>query len=151
MAWLDPFEGRIVALDTAPLVYFIEEHPGYLHLVTAFFEAVEDAKFQVVTSYVTLLEVLVHPISRNDPGLASQYRGILLDARGLTSLPVNEHVAEGAASLRAQYNLRTPDAIQLSTGIQAGASFFLTNDLQLPAIPELQVLTLDDLLLADQP
>lgn len=150
MAWLDPFEGRIVALDTAPLIYFVEEHPRYLHLVGAFFEAVEEARFQVVTSYVTLLEVLVHPIRRNDPGLASQYRGILLDARGLTPLPVNEHIAEGAASLRARYNLRTADAIQLSTGIQAGASFFLTNDLQLPAIPELQVFTLDDLLLADQ-
>ncbi len=101
MAWLDPFEGRIVALDTAPLVYFIEEHPRYLHLVTAFFEAVEDAKFQVVTSHVTIAEVLVHPLRRNDLGLASQYREILLNSRGLESLPVNAQVAEKAASLRA--------------------------------------------------
>ena len=151
MAWLDPFEGRIVALDTAPIIYWIEEHPRYLHLVGAFFEAVEDAKFQVVTSYVTLLEVLVHPLRQNDHSLASEYREILLNSRGLESMPVSVEVVEEAASLRARYNLRTPDAIQLSTGIQAGASFFLTNDLQIPNIPELQVLTLDGVLLADQP
>ncbi|WP_225896572.1 type II toxin-antitoxin system VapC family toxin [Amazonocrinis nigriterrae] len=41
-------------------------------------------------------------------------------------------IAETAAQLRADSNLRTPDAIQIATAIRAGASFFVTNDARLP-------------------
>ncbi len=147
MGWLDALQGQVIALDTAPLIYYIEENPTYLELVTSFFEAMEDDQFQVVTSYVTLLEVLVHPIRRNDMALAAQYRDILLNARGLSPVPLSAEISEEAARLRAAHNVRTPDAIQIATGIQAGASFFLTNDARLASIPGLDTLTLDRLLL----
>jgi hypothetical protein len=43
------------------LIYFIERHPAYLPLLLPFFEAVERGDIQVVTSTLTLTEVLVHP------------------------------------------------------------------------------------------
>lgn len=54
-------------------------------------------------------------------------------------------IAETAAQLRASYNLRSPDSIQMATAIGEGASFFLTNDARLPSLPGLRVLVLDNL------
>ncbi|WP_230966967.1 type II toxin-antitoxin system VapC family toxin [Nostoc commune] len=48
--------------------------------------------------------------------------------------------------LRADYNLRTPDAIQMATAIRGGASLFLTNDARLPSLPRLSVLVLEQLI-----
>jgi predicted nucleic acid-binding protein len=102
-------------------------------------------EFSVVTSIVTLLEVLVHPFRRGDTRLAQQYRDILLDAESLTTIFVSQDIAEEAARLRAVHNIRTPDAIQMATVIHEGASIFLTNDASLPSLPELSVLVLDSL------
>ena len=54
-------------------------------------------------------------------------------------------LAEEDARLRALHNLRTPDAIQLAAATHAGASFFLTNDRDLPSLPSLSLLILGDL------
>ncbi len=134
-----------MGLDTTPLIYFIEENPTYLERVSTFFEALDDGEFYAVTSMVTLIEVLVHPLRRNDAALARRYQEILLNAGGLSTLPLSREVAEGAARLRATHNLRTPDAIQMATAVNAGASFFLTNDSRLPSLANLRVLVLDEL------
>jgi len=95
---------------------------------------------------LTLTEVLVHPLLRRDRELVGRYRRILLNASHMTTLPVSEVIAEEAARLRANYSLRTPDAIQLATAIRSGASSFLTNDSKLPSLPCLNLLTLNRLI-----
>lgn len=145
MEWVTALRGQVVGLDTTPLIYFIEENPAYLPTVRPFFEAVDRGEFTIVTSIVTLLEVLVHPFRRGNTQLAQRYRGILLNARGLTTFPLSQDIAEEAARLRAGHNLRTPDAIQMATAIYNGASFFLTNDARLPSLPDLRILLADDL------
>jgi predicted nucleic acid-binding protein len=77
--------------------------------------------------------------------LAQQYRDILLNCVGFTTIPLSVEISELAAQLRARHNLRTPDAIQLATSISAGATHFVTNDNTLPMLPELNILVLDDL------
>jgi hypothetical protein len=62
MEWLDRLRGTVVGLDTATLNYFIEENSRYLPLVRPFFEAVDCGDFEIVTSTLTLAEVLVHPM-----------------------------------------------------------------------------------------
>jgi len=49
------------ALDTAVFIYLIEEHPDYLPLVAPIFEQTARGERELVTSAVTLLEVLVVP------------------------------------------------------------------------------------------
>lgn len=44
-----------------------------------------------------------------------------------------------AAQLRAELEVRTPDAIQLATAIHGGCSMLVTNDRRLPEIPGLAV------------
>jgi hypothetical protein len=58
---------------------------------------------------------------------------------------LDQDIAEEAARLRAFHNIRTPDSIQMATAIIGKASFFLTNDIRLPSLPNLKILLLDDL------
>ena len=146
MEWLDFPRGALIAFDTAPLIYLIEENPTWLPVVLPFFEAITRGDLQGITSTVTLTEVLIHPLRRKDSSLAEKYRRVLLNARNVNVLPVSVAIAEQAALLRAQYGLRTPDAIQLATAIEAGASSFLTNDDQLSLPGTLRIISLKQLL-----
>lgn len=145
MEWINVLRGKTVGLDTAPLIYFIEENPAYIEIVRFFFEAMDRGDFIVVTSTVTLLEVLVHPLRSNNRELATEYRDILLNSR-LMTLEVSNAIAEQAAQLRATHNIRTPDAIQISAALNAGATHFFTNDIRLPEIPSMQIISIDALI-----
>lgn len=145
MEWITQLQGQLVGLDTAPLIYFIEENPTYINMMDAFFEAMERGEFRVVTSVITLLEVLVYPLRQLDRTLADRYRNILSFSPSLRTVEVSREIAEKAAELRSIYNLQTPDSIQMATAIVNRASFFLTNDVRLPSISGLQVLVWEDL------
>jgi predicted nucleic acid-binding protein len=103
MEWIKRLTGQTVGLDTAPLIYFIEHHLLYYPLVEPFFAAVERGEVEVVTSTLTLTEVLVHPYRHGNQTLAREYSEILLHARNLTTLPVSPEIAAEAARLRAKF------------------------------------------------
>jgi len=42
---IDDLQEKTVGLDTAPLIYFIEENPAYIETVRFFFEASDCPKF----------------------------------------------------------------------------------------------------------
>lgn len=54
-------------------------------------------------------------------------------------------MAEQAAIIRANYNIKTPDALQLATAIIHQADYFLTNDEQLKRVNDLEIITLSNL------
>lgn len=146
MEWLDALKDQVVGLDTTPLIYFLEENTTYLPLVQPFFRMLDRGELQVITSTVSLLEVLVHPFREKNMRLIQEYRDILLNAEGLTTLALTPEIAELAARLRSEHNLRTPDAIQVATALHAGASHFLTNDAALAKLPNVEILVLKDFL-----
>ncbi len=145
MAILDQLQGAIIGLDTVPLIYFIEKHPTYHPFIRPFFSALADGSFTAVTSTVTLAEVLVLPLRLEQLELVRHYREILLQSQHLTMYSLTPEIATKAAEIRAIHNLRTPDAIQLATAIQSGATFFLTNDLALQRYSDLQILIVENL------
>lgn len=144
MDWLDRFYGKIIGLDTAPLIYFIEED-SYFDLVSLFFETLSEGNLRAVTSTITLLEVLVQPYRCGDKDLAEKYREILLYSDNLLTFPVSNEIADKAAELRAKYKIRTPDAIQVATALHGEASIYLTNDKNLKKIQEIDIITLFDI------
>lgn len=145
MDWVEGLRGRVVALDTAPLIYYLEQHPNYIALVDPFFDALDHGEIRVVTSTITMVEVLVMPYRNAEAQLVRQYRDLLLNTAGVSTIPLSAEIAEEAARLRATHKLRTPDAVQMATAIVAGASVFLTNDIRLPRLPQLPLLVLDEL------
>ena len=146
---LTALQGQVVGLDTAPLIYYIEQDPVFLPRVEPFFMAFDQGAFTIVTSVITLLEVLVGALRRGNTGVISRYRAILLGTPGLEVLDVTTAIAEEAARIRATYrllgggnkNIMTPDAIQLATARLTGASYFFTGEDRLPAIETLSIVT----------
>jgi len=55
-------------------------------------------------------------------------------------------LARQATVLRARYNIRVPDALQIAAALKSGATAFVTNDRRLRRVQGLKVLVLDDYL-----
>lgn len=146
MEWLNRLHGKTIGVDTAPFIYFVEEHPAYLPMVDPFFQALERGEIQAVTSTLALTEVLVHPYRRGDRDLARQYSNILLNAPNLRTIALSPEIAEEAARIRAVYGLKTPDSILLATSRLAGASAFLTNDEEIAQLPDMETVVLSRLI-----
>ena len=47
MEWVNELRGKTIGLDTAPLIYFIEENVTYLEATRLFFEAMDRGDFCV--------------------------------------------------------------------------------------------------------
>lgn len=142
---IQDFASKTVFLDTAPLIYFIEGHSAYQPILSRLFDFNDKGSFSFVTSSVTLLEVLVKPLREGQKAIAEQYRYILTTAPGIELFDVTSAIAEQAAQIRARYNIRTPDAIQLATCIELGADYFLTNDNRLKAVSETTIVAVGEL------
>ncbi len=146
MGWVDSLKGSLVYVDTAPFIYFLEKHPTYIEIIYPFFEAMQRNQIRVVTSTVTVLETLVHPIKLQDTKTIRLYRALFFNTRGLRTIDVSQQIAQEAARLRAFYpELETPDAIHMATAIYMNITYFLTNDSRLPSLPELKIIVLDEL------
>lgn len=134
-----------LGFDTTPIIYFVEANPRYDALVTELFQRVEVGKFCGIATAVSLLEVLVVPLRLGNHRLQQEYRDLLLQSANFQTLDITPEIAERAADLRARYNLRTPDALQIATALHTRCEAFLTNDLGLQRVVELRVLVLDEL------
>src|SRR5260370_3880212 len=99
MGWVNLLRKSKVGVDTTPFIYFTERNPAYLQVVTPFFKAIEHGEFTVVTSIVTLLEVLVYPVRHGNAKLAQKYRDFLFDSEGVTAVFLSHEIAEEAAKL----------------------------------------------------
>ena len=131
-----------IGIDTAPFIYLIEEHPKYLPLVLPLFRQADDGKRELVTSALTLLEVLVAPYVGGHRPLAERYVALLTRSRGIRLVDVSLDQLRAAAQLRALLGVKTADALQDAAAIAAGCTTFLTNDRRLPEVTGLRVIQL---------
>ena len=142
----DALEGiQRLYTETAPLIYYVEEHPTYVAKMDAIIATIEERPIEAVSSVITLTEVLTHPLKLSNARLVLEYRDILLHSGGFRLLTITARIAESAAALRARYNLRTPDALHVAAGIDARCDAFLTNDTGIKRVTEIAVLVLDEL------
>lgn len=131
-----------VAVDTAVFIYFIEEAPRFLPLAEALFAEADQGKRDLVTSALTLLEVLVVPYRAGNRQLAERYEHLLTRSRGIRLVELTRDQVRAAAQLRAATGVKTPDALHLVSALGAGCRTFVTNDRRLPTVPGLRVIQL---------
>ena len=143
MGLIKQLYGKKIFLDTAPLIYFMEAESSFLSLLNELFSPLNDCKF--ITSVITLSEVLVMPFRAGKPQLAEQYKEILTMSENIDILDINIEIAKETAKIRADYSIKTPDAIQLATAKYSHVDYFLTNDLRLKSFKDLNIITLLDL------
>lgn len=144
MGLIDDLGPGVVGVDTAAFIYFIEAAPAWLPVVRPLFLAADAGQLALVTSAVTLLEVLAVPYRANNLALAARYASLLTQSRGVQLIEVTRAQLRWAAQLRALTGVRTPDALQLTAAREAGCTAFVTNDRRLPAVPGLRILQLAD-------
>ncbi|PWB52487.1 MAG: PIN domain nuclease [Candidatus Methanoperedenaceae archaeon] len=132
-----------IGLDTNVLIYYIEEHPIFLKKIEPLIDKIVQGKAIGITSYVTLLELLVKPFREGRVDLVDQYKTILTEQ--LEMVQMDEAVSIKAAQLRAKYGLKTPDAIQLASVIRKKGDIFITNDRGLKHVKEIKILTLEEM------
>jgi predicted nucleic acid-binding protein len=120
-----------VFLDTAPIIYYIENQHKYRSLLDNLFELNAQGKIAFISSSLTVMEVLVQPIRLQRLEIAKNYLKILTSSNNFEILDLTISISKKAAELRAKYNFKTPDAIQLATAIESRCDFFLTNDIRL--------------------
>ena len=133
-----------VAVDTAPFIYFIEEHPVFGPAVEPLFTAIDDGDLGAVTTGVTLLETLVVPLRQNDHRLAARYEALLTRSRGLEMIDLDRPLLRSAAEIRAATGVRSPDALQIAGALRAGCTTLVTNDRRLPANLGLEIVQVAD-------
>ena len=132
-------------LDTAPVIYYVEENPFFLAAVTPIFDRIDCGFLTAVTSPVTLAECLVVPYRLRLTKLQHDFFDLIVHGRNTVFTPLDHEIARQAADLRARYNVTLPDALQFATALSAGCQAFLTNDGTLDRIKEISVLVLDEL------
>jgi predicted nucleic acid-binding protein len=132
-----------VGVDTAVFIYFIEEDARFLPAILPLFKEADQGRRHLVTSALTLLEVLVVPYRAANRQLAERYEALLTRSRGIHLIDLTREQLRAAAELRAATGVRTPDALQLAAAIGAGCTAFVTNDRRLPSVPGMRILQLD--------
>lgn len=143
MGLMDDLGPGRIGVDTAIFIYLIEENPQYLPLLAPLFQEADQGRRELVTSMLTLFEVLVVPYRAGNQLLAERYEGLLTRSRGIRLIELTRDLLRAAAHLRAATGVRTPDALQLAAVLGAGCTTFLTNDRRLPRVPGLSVMQLD--------
>ncbi len=135
-----------ISLDTSILIYFVEKHPRYHALCETIFMAVEVGRIKASTSTISLLEILVQPYRRKLDDLVMKFYSLLSTYPNLSWVDLTLNVADRAAGIRAEYNLKTPDAVQLASALSSGATGFVCNDLAFKKVEEIECLVLEDLI-----
>jgi predicted nucleic acid-binding protein len=134
-----------LGIDSVILIYYIESNPTYVERARAVFNTIQDVPISAFTSTITIAEVFNKPLQLGQASTLRAYREALLSAKELTLVRVDASLSYRAAQLRATYNLRTPDAIQIATALESRCDAFLTNDMALKRVTDLRVLVLDEL------
>ena len=133
----------VVGLDTSIFIYHLEDHPRYAPVTEIIFHSLEEGRNRGITSFLTLMEILVKPKIEERMEVARDYEYYLTTFPNLTLFPFELEIARKASDLRAVSRFKTPDAIQLATALHHGATGFLTNDRMFEKVSVLEIAILD--------
>jgi predicted nucleic acid-binding protein len=118
-----------VFLDTNFFVYAFEGQEPFRSRVLEIRKRMIDRGDRIVTSALTLGEVLVKPTKLGQTSLIQQYYEAIRSIAHVLSFDAS--VAWRYATLRATHVLRNADAIQLACASRFGVDLFITNDKKL--------------------
>ena len=121
-----------IFFDTNVFIYLFEDYEPFSSMVDSVWRRMIQRGDKLVTSAMTLGELLVKPSKLGQASLIEQYdRAIRARAQVISFDP---QVAWRYATLRATHTIRNPDAIQLACAAHAGVDLFLTNDQRLHSL-----------------
>ena len=115
--------------DTNLFIYLFEDKGDLTERVVSLRERMIDRGDELLTSALTLGEILIKPAEAGDDALARRYEQAIAGAAIV--LPFDQGAASAFASVRRDRSIPPPDAIQLACAAVARVDLFITNDLRL--------------------
>jgi predicted nucleic acid-binding protein len=112
--------------DTNLFIYLFEGAGERHERVVELRKAMLSRGDQLVTSTLTLGEVLVKPAASGNESLVRQYESAILNSA--LTIPFDVNAARIFARIRADRSVRAPDAMQLACASAIGTDLFITND-----------------------
>ncbi len=142
MGLAEHLKGSNVYVDSASLIYYFEKKQGFFSQLNDLFRSAEKGELTLITSSITITEVLTHSIRLRKMRLIKIYENFFEHSNSIKLVEIGLAEAKLAAELRAIHNLKTPDAIHIAAAIESDSKFFLTNDFQLKKVSTLEIITL---------
>jgi predicted nucleic acid-binding protein len=130
-------EHALLLIDTAPIVYVIEDHPELAAIFRPVFERHEAGQVRFAVTTITLAEVLTGPLSVADEALAARYRATL---KSWFVVDLDSEIAESAARLRATLELKLGDAVQAASALAINADALVTHDRDFSHLESLRII-----------
>jgi|ERR1035441_7498125 predicted nucleic acid-binding protein len=124
--------------DTNLFVYLFEDYKELSRKTIALRRRMVERGDQLLTSTMTLGELLVRPWQSGDHATCRTYEETL--TRAAIVIPFDVKAARVYATLRNRRSLKAPDAVQLACAASAGVDLFITNDdrLEREQVPGIQ-------------
>ena len=115
--------------DSNLFIYFFEGNDERSLATRRLRKSMLERGDQLLTSTLTLGEILVKPLERGDTLRCQRYEEVLSSTALL--LPLDTRAARRYASIRSITSIKAPDAVQLACAAEAGVDLFVTNDRRL--------------------
>ena len=116
-----------IFFDTNLFIYLLQDSGERGARVAGLVERISERRDELLTSTLTLAEVLVKPLATGDVAWAERYEK-QLQTPGVALIPFDRSCARIYAQIRQDRSVKPPDAIQLSSAASAGCNLFITND-----------------------
>lgn len=115
--------------DTNLFIYLFEDYGALSKSVARLRSRMLDRGDHLLTSTLTLGEILVKPTERNDSELCRKYEHAISTVATLIAFDVKAtKIYAALRSQRSERSVKAPDAIQLACAASANIDLFVTND-----------------------
>lgn len=128
----------LVLVDSAPIIYVLEQHSKLASRFISLFEAHARGRLRFAVTTIAIAEVLTGPLQAGDDALARRYRAVLESWR---VVPLDLDIAEQAARLRASLRLKLVDAVQAASALAINAAALVTHDRDFSRVHALRVVS----------
>jgi len=142
LEWGFQLHGKSVYFDANIFIYLLEHHSDLGEVCLSIVQSAVDKELDGYSGDLVLAELLVKPLKDNNARAVKAVKDLFSKETRIELLPHQRSTFETAALLRANYKIKLPDALHIATAIENHIEVFLTNDREIPSIPEITVLQL---------
>ena len=126
-------------------IYCLEGTPEHRHIISMFLKSCLNKGVALYTSLLTLAECLVLPAKQDDQKLKFDYIELFTGLKFLDLIPLETMTSMKTSTLKAKYQIPTPDCIHLATALVMECNYFITNDKNLQKVKEIKTVTVEEL------
>ena len=132
-------------LDANLYIYAFEGIETHRKRMAELLAAIDRQQATVIASELLFTEILPRPMKDGRHDLIERYLDLFRGTSRIHLVPVDRSVILRSVHLRADFGLRSMDALHLATALVHDCESFVTNDRRLARVDGVRVLVLDDL------